>query len=266
MEISFNDKRQSGFLIKHGVCSAGFIRFLLVALIPVILLWFFYSPPAPAAAQSAGEYFKIDYGSANLSQKEVSGGGVFYAAISGKVTCTKDLPMSVSEANITSRVVAKNTANGAVVMLNPSYTLTIKPFPSKAGEVREIKQSVSLQFPDTAESGDYNVVAELIEAKVRVLIWVGVTEYLPQTQAFGSVKYVSPVINPAQLPPPAAPPPTTPPAAVSPSAPTMPPSIPETVASPAVRASGFAWWMWVIVVIAVVTAVVNIALILRRRA
>ncbi|MEK7353524.1 MAG: hypothetical protein AABZ77_03345 [Chloroflexota bacterium] len=238
------------------------MRVLLIALIPVIFLWVIDSPPA--AAQSAGEYFKIDYGSANLSQSEVSGGGVFYAAIRGKVTCTKDLPMSVSEATITSRMVAKDTVNGTVVILNPSYTVILKPFPSKMGVITEIKLSVPLQFPDTAASGDYNIVAELIEAKVKVaFIWAPVTEYLPQSQPIGSVKYSSPGISqsPSQSP-------VTSPSTTLPPQPALAPapaSVPVTASSLAREKSGFAWWMWLVVAIALVTTLVNTYFILRYR-
>ncbi len=230
---------------------------LIIALIPVISIGLIDS--SPAAAQSAGEYFRIDYSSANISQREVIENGLFYAATSGKLTCTKDLPMSVSEASITSRVIAKDMVKGTVVTLNPSYILVITPFPSKTGEVAELNQSVPLQFPDTAELGDYNVIAELIEARVKVaFIWAPVTEYLPQSQLLGSVKYISQRKNPIPEPSPAALP--------QPVLTLFPASQPEPVASPVIPRPGFVWWMWLVVAIALVTTVVNVTFILRHLA
>ena len=263
MDTNISDDVKAKFLKKRGSYSSGALRLLLIALIPVIFLWLVDAPPA--AAQSAGDFFRIDYASANLSQSEVNGDVVFYAAISVKVTCIKDPPMSVSEAGIISSVVAKNTLNGATVTLNPGYTLTIKPFPSKAGEVGEIRQSVPLQFPGNSESGDYTITAKLIEAKVKVaFIWAPVTDYLPQSQTIGSVKYISPGISQALSPPQVMPSPT--PSTAAPALAPAPALPSVTAAAPSPPKTGFARWMWLVLAIAVATAVVNITMMLRRRA
>ena len=267
--MNFNEKTVSRYLMKPEVYRCRFIWFLVITLVPLIFLGLLNSPPA--AAQSVDEYFQLSYGSANLSQSEINGDGVFYATISGNVTCIKDLP--VSEASITSRVVAENTVNGTVVELNPTYTVTIKHFPSKAGDVVDIKQTVPLRFPALAESGTYNVVAEIIEAKVKVaFVWVPVTDFLPKTQPFGSVKYVSSGISPApSLPSVVTPSTPVPEPAKSasqpePTSPTGSASSPEPAPSLALVESVIPWWMWLIVAIALATTIVNIALILRYRA
>ena len=266
MDTNFSDGIKSEFTIKPGACCAGFIRVLLIALIPVICLWLIDA--SPAAAQSAGEYFQIDYSSANLSQSEVQGSGVFYAVISGKVTCTKDLPMSVSEASIISRITATNTVNGARITLNAAYTLSIKPFPSKAGDITDISQRVPLQFADGVAPGDYSIVAELMEAKVKAKVafiesWVGVTDFLPKTQPFGSVKYTSPGETQSSLPVPVVTSSTPTPQPAQAPAPLV---VRGEVPKPALRASGFAWWIWAIVAIAIAITVLNIARMLRNRA
>lgn len=229
---------QSKFLTKQGTYRHRFVWRLIIALILAIPLWLI--SPLPTAAQSAGEYFQIDYDPVSFSQNEIHGSEVFYATIHGSATCTKDLPVSVSEASITSRVVAEHTMNGTVVTLNSSYTVTMKPFPSKEGDTTEINQVVPLQFPARAESGDYNVIGELVEAKVKVaFVWGEVTEYLPHSQLMGSLEYISPGPAPGPLP-----------------TPTPIPTPPEC---------SIAWWVWLIVAVAVATTMANIICLLRYR-
>jgi len=163
----------------------------------VLVLAAFLIPlsPSPAAAISLGDYFQISYDSIEFKQTEIHGNEVFYATIKGEATCIEDLPVPVSEASITSRVVAEHQINGTSEILNPSYTVTIKPFPNKKGDTTEINKVIPLQFPGESESGDYDVVGELIEAKVKVLLWIDVTSYLPSSQAMGSVTYIASSMN-----------------------------------------------------------------------
>ena len=234
-----------------------------------MLLWLANS--VPVAAQSAGDYFQVSYGSANLSQSEVSGDGVFYATISGNITCIKDVPGAVSAASITSRVVAKDAVTAALVTLNPNYIVTIEHFPSKAGETADINQEVPLQFPAGSESGNYSVSADIIEAKVKVVFigWFDVTEYLPESQYIGSIKYISTGISPAPLPPvipPSPPAESAKPAPQSePTLPTAPTSSPSPARSQALVESVIPWWVWLLVAIAMVTTLVNVFLMLRNR-
>ncbi len=205
---------------------------------------------APAAALSLAEYFQLSYDPVSFSKNEIQGSETFYATIKGRATCSKDLPVSASEASITSRIIAEHAVSGASVTLNASYTISIKPFPSKAGDTIEINQDVPLKFPAQAESGDYNIIGQLIEAKVKVaFIWGAVTDYLPQDQLMGSVKYTAPESPPASAP-----------AATATPTPTPPDT--ETPASPEY---GIAWWVWLIVAIAGATTVMNLAWFLRHR-
>ncbi|GAH67054.1 unnamed protein product, partial [marine sediment metagenome] len=107
-------------------------------------------------------------------------------------SCTDDLPMPVSEAVITGRIIAEHQTSGAEVTLKSSYTLTISPFPSQKDETTQVSQVVSLQFPGGSQSGTYSVVGELIEAEVKTILgWISVTAFLPSSQAMGSITYVS---------------------------------------------------------------------------
>ncbi len=228
------------------------MRYLALTLILALSLWLI--SPLPAAALSLADYFQLSYDPVSFSKNEIQGSEAFHATIKGRATCTKDLPVSASEANITSRIIAEHAVSGASVTLNASYTISIKPFPSKAGDTIEINQDVPLTFPAQAESGDYNIIGQLIEAKVKVaFIWGTVTDYLPQHQLMGSVEYTAPESPPASAPAPAA---------TATATPTPTPPATETPASPEY---GIAWWVWLIVAIAAATTAMNLVWFLRHR-
>jgi len=228
------------------------MRRLAIVLMLAICLWIASS--LPVTAQSVGEYFEISYDPVSFNTNEIDGSEVFYATILGRATCIKDLPVSVSEASITSSVVAKQTASGTMVTLNSSYTVTINPFPSKEGETTEISQVASLQFPAQAEAGDYNVIGKLVEAKVKIGFgWIDVSEYLPQDQQMGSLKYIAPEPTPTPAPTPA-------PSQTPPPAPT-----PVPAPAPTPPRGGITWWVWLIVAVAITTTVLNIIWFLRQR-
>lgn len=207
---------------------------------------------SPASAQDLSENFQLSYDPVTFDKTEIQGSEVFHATIAGRATCIKDLPISASEATLTSQVIAEHVTSGTRVTLNSNYTISIKPFPSKKGETAEISQAVPLQFPAQAESGDYNVIGKIIEAKVKVgPIPLDVTGFLPQEQTMGTVKYIAPqsTLTPAPVPAPTLPPTPAP-------TPTPPPTPPE---------HGLAWWVWPVVAVAVATTVMNIIWFLRHR-
>jgi len=139
-------------------------------------------------ALNIDDYFTYSY-SMQLSQTEVQGSQVFYVTISGQATCIDDLlGLTPSRAYVTSRVIARHTDTGAEVTLQPSYTLDIDPFPDK-GETVEETVVVPLVFPPGSMSGTYTVIGEIVEAKVRAVIWVTVTPFLPPSQELGTVTY-----------------------------------------------------------------------------
>ena len=225
---------------------------LTVALILVVLLWLI--SPLPAVAQTLGEYFEISYEPVGFSQNEIHGSEAFQATILGRATCIKDMPVAISEVSINSRVVAEHVASGTEVTLNSSYTVTVKPFPAKAGETAEVNQVIPLQFPAEAESGEYNVIGKLIGLKFKIgFAWFDVTEYITQDLYIGSLKYTAPEPTPTpESTPTTAPTPASPPTET----PTPTPAPPEAV---------IPWWVWLIVAIAVATIAVNVVLLLRHR-
>ncbi len=180
---------------------------LLVALILALCLVSIGS--SPAAAQSVEDLFNIAY-EVSLSKTEINGSEDFYATIQGEARCKEDLAFPynlVSEARITGRVIATHQTSGAKVTLNSSYTVTIAPFPSKKGETTQSSVDVSLQFPEGSQSGTYNVVGELIEARVHVVVaWFDVTSYFSSSsQEMGSVTYTAPGVGVGGFGPPLTP-------------------------------------------------------------
>jgi len=232
--------------MKQKTYRYGLVLQLLIALL--LALFLSLAGSFPAAAQNLEDYFQLSYEPVSLSKDEIHGSEVFQATIAGRATCSKDLFVSVTEASITSRVVAEHKAGGGRVTLNSSYVVTIKPFPSKEGDIAEINQVVPLKFPAQAESGDYDIIGELIEAKVKVGIgWLKVTDYLPKKQHMSSVKYIAPESTSEPEPAPT----------------TAPTPAPTPITIP--QWYGLPWWVWLIVAVAVITTIINIACCLRRR-
>lgn len=229
---------------------------VVTALILAIFLWLV--SPFPATAQNLQDYFYIQFDPVSFSKTEIQGSEAFQVTILGRVTCNQDLPIPISEVSFTSRVVAKHMVSGTEVILNPGYTLTVKPFPSKRGNTTEINQAISLQFPAQAESGDYNIIGKIVEAKVKIGFgWIDATKYLPQDQLMGSLKYSAPEVAPPPTPTPQPTPAPVPVPTPAPSpAPAPIPVAPEYV---------IPGWVWLIVAVAAAATMLNIILFLRQR-
>ncbi len=99
-----------------------------------------------------------------FSKTEVAQGEAFSATATATATCKINLPIAPSEASFTGRIVAVHQASNTPVTLNPSYNLSVSPFPYLAGQTTQVQQIVPLQFPDGSPFGAYNVAGELIEA------------------------------------------------------------------------------------------------------
>ena len=166
-------------------------RLLIALILALCLLSIGSSPVAALDTVSVGGYFEITYAPVEFSKTEINGSEVFYATVGAEAACTNDLPLTVSEARITGCVTATHQVSGTKVTLNPSYDVTISPFPNEEGETCSESVDVALQFPGGSQAGTYTVNGELIEAKVKVIIEWDVTSFLPESQAMGSVTYVA---------------------------------------------------------------------------
>jgi hypothetical protein len=144
----------------------------------------------PVAAFSVSDYFTLNY-NVTLNTSDVNEGQTFNAIASGVATCKAELPISVSKGIIDSRIVATNQATGAEVTLNSGYEVTISPFPNKVGQILQLTQTIPLNFPAGSPAGSYNVMGELISAKVNAIIWIDVSDNFPASQTIGVVNYSS---------------------------------------------------------------------------
>lgn len=167
----------------------------------LIIAFYFLSnllSPATAAIINPLDYARITPKLITFSEDEIVGNEVFYTLVSGRITWATSSPFltllaSVTkEAKISFFVEAQNKTTGDWVTLNSAYFVYIKkPFPKRVGEYYKAGEKIPLRFPETAESGDYDVSAKLLEAdaKLYFLGWVDIKGYFPQFGSLGSIKY-----------------------------------------------------------------------------
>lgn len=244
------------------------IRRVGAGLMLAAALCFISASPAAALDLNPADYFQLSYEPVNFDKVEIAPGGAFNAIIKGHAVCSKSLPISVSQAVITSKVIARHNTSGSSLTLNESYTVTIKPFPGKKGETFEISQAIPLQFPPQAEPGEYTVIGQLIEAKVKVFfLWPSVTGSFPREQSMGTVKVIVPEPAPpapqpaASETPPSSPPPSPPPTpAPTPTPSPTPAPIPESTGP-----SLMPWWGELLIIVVAAASIVGVSLFLRHR-
>jgi hypothetical protein len=137
------------------------------------------------------DYYQIRYEPSKLSATEVHPGEIFYANFKFSITCIGGLPVTPSQSETTTLFTAINRASGSQVVLNPGYTVLIDNFPTKKGDTAVVNDTATLQFPEGSEPGNYDVVADIVTSKVKVLFfWMDVTGYIPQTSmTIGAVTY-----------------------------------------------------------------------------
>jgi hypothetical protein len=170
----------------YRVLKAGILHLLVIALALAACL--IPSGLAPVSALSMYDYFTIDY-TVSFSQDVIYNNDPFSATVTGAATCIQDLPLTITEAVLSGYIVAQHEDSGDWVTLNPDYTTTINPFPTKEGETIQDSQTVELSFPADSQPGSYQVFGELAEARVKAVLWFNVISYLPRYQSMGSVIY-----------------------------------------------------------------------------
>lgn len=227
--------------------SSGSIMRLFASLTLAALACLAVASPAAALDINPADYFQLTYQPITFDKSQVAAGEVFHATIRGRAVCSRNIPLPVSQATITSQVIARD-AGGDSYTLNPGFSININPFPDKAGETFDIDETINLQFPTSASPGQYDVIWQPIETRAKVsFIWTDVSDYFPPEQPMGMVTVTS------------APPSSITATATSPATPPTPTTTP---------APGFVvpWWAFplgVVVVIAVI--VIVIVLLVRRR-
>jgi len=173
--------------VRYKLFKKSILHRLAIALVLAVCL--VPTGQAPVSAQSIDDYFTIDY-TVSFSQDVIYNNNPFSATVTGTATCIQDLPLTITEAIITGCIVAQHEDSGTWVTLNPSYTTTINPFPTKEGDTTHDSQTVELSFPVNSQPGNYQVFGELTEARVKAVLWFNVTSYLPRYQSMGSIAYL----------------------------------------------------------------------------
>jgi hypothetical protein len=217
------------YAVSIAVCFT-IVLFLILSLPPL-------TPPA-ASSESLGDYFKISYDPATFSKTDILGNEAFSVTIHGNATCINNLPLTVREGRITGEVVSVHSVSGRQVILQSTYTVNINPFPSKQGQSTDMTATVPLQFPASAEAGQYSVTARTIKAEVYFLgNWSDVTDMFPASVVLGTLTYTSSAATPTPVatatPAPAA---TTTPAPAATTTPTPTPTS-TPIASPSLPIS-----------------------------
>jgi len=179
--------------MKRGIFPKSFMWYLATA--SVLAACLIPASPSPAAALSVNpyDYFDINY-SISFSDSEVQEGETFYLVVEGQATCIKDLPVGADQIAVTGNIIAQHEETGATEMLNAGYSVTISPVPDWKGESYEFHQRVRLSFPGGSQSGQYNVIGELVQAEIVESgdAW-DVTDIIPEryrTRTIGTVNYV----------------------------------------------------------------------------
>jgi hypothetical protein len=176
--------------MREKIFSERAIRRLAIALVLAAFLVPISASPVAAINLNPYSYFDANY-SITLSDNKGQGEEVFYLLAEGRATCIKDLPMGVDEVEVAARVIAQHKATGVEVVLNPAYSVVISPFPDREGETCELKRQVKLIFPGGSQTGEYEVIGQLIQVKVDG--W-DITELIPEaygSHLVGSISYVT---------------------------------------------------------------------------
>lgn len=164
----------------------------IIVLGSIIGVLFITGTARPILAQSVGEYFIYTFSFA-FSKTNIAGSETFIVTVSGQANCIKDLPVPIPvpvTASVVSKVWARHMQTGTEVVLNDNYLISYPGFPSQKGQTASASVQVPLSFPNGSLAGVYNITGQILSASVSVLgILFDVTEYLPSTQAMGTVTY-----------------------------------------------------------------------------
>jgi len=117
-------------------------------------------------------------------------GKSFSISVRGNITCTNDLPLSVTSGRFKYHIIARNLATNQTVTIMSGKTITVKPFPDDAGESAAFNMQITAKFPTRSAYGNYSIIAVLDKAEIMVLRqWIAVTGKLTGTIVLGTVQY-----------------------------------------------------------------------------
>jgi len=165
-------KQRSGFYNSSWQILQKMNKYFNYRLILALISIIFLCPAALLRADIAlpsinpNDYIQTTYPPVTFDKTQITGTEIFYATIAGKGLCTKDLPKAAAAGRFTYEYIASNKTTGEQEILNPFYTVTIQPFPQKAGDVFQTSNQVPLQFPDGSKAGKYTITEQMIKAEM----------------------------------------------------------------------------------------------------
>jgi hypothetical protein len=136
-----------------------------------------FTTTGTAVPSQPNEYLDITLNSTSFDKSEVNGSEVFFAQISGNITCLGDIPFDVSGVSITPEVIARLTGGGPDITLVCSADITLNSVPVHTGETATFSQALPLSFPQDTDTGYYNISMRMKQASVNIGLWVDVSDY-----------------------------------------------------------------------------------------
>ncbi|MFH0927909.1 MAG: hypothetical protein V1821_00365 [bacterium] len=119
------------------------------------------------AAESPVNYIQTTYEPTVFSGTDISEGEAFSALVKSKGVALRAPDSPVSATRFTYRYFAINAVTSEELILNREASVTVEPFPMKAGDSYQTSNEVSLRFPPGSPGGDYTVVEEVIKIEIK---------------------------------------------------------------------------------------------------
>jgi len=167
--------------------------FVIIALSMVTCFFKISAPSVAALDLNPRNYFDITYNT-DLSKTRVQTGEIFSLSIEGTATCIKDLPVGIDRAELTLSISTYNNDSNVKLVLTDDFVISIEPFPDWKNDSYQFVQNIDLVLPSDSIDGDYDILGQLISARIDG--W-DITEFIsPElfTYNFGTLTYVSSVL------------------------------------------------------------------------
>ncbi len=170
------------------------ITLFVIIVLSLVTCFFKIGAPLVAALDlNPRNYFDITYNT-DLSKTRVQTGEIFSLSMEGTATCIKDLPVGIDRAELTLRISAYDNNSNAKLILTDDFVISIEPFPDWKNDSYQFMQNIDLVLPRNSSDGDYDILGQLISARIDG--W-DITEFIPPelfTYNFGTLTYDSSVL------------------------------------------------------------------------
>ncbi len=156
----------------------------------VICFFKICAPSVLALDLDPKNYFDVTYNT-RLSKTHIQTGETFNLIIEGTATCIKDLPIGIDRAELALRLNAYNKDSNTQIVLIDAFVISIDPFPDWENDSYQFQQSINLVLPPNSDGGNYDILGQLVSARIDG--W-DITDLIPSdlfTFNFGTLTYDS---------------------------------------------------------------------------